>query len=374
MALARAGGISFTRATRTDEPDLRRLLRETPMGGRYQVTLEREPDAFASALGAELAHDFIIARCDDSNEAIGLCERIVHACYVDGMPARLPYIGALRIVPQHRHRISLVRAGFDALRRLPTDPRDLPFALTSIAADNAPALRLLTAGLPGLPRYTPAGQLSTLFLRPRRARQTHAAIAPANVSDLASVARFLQNTGITRQFEPVWSEADLQALGVYGLAPSNFLVARRGDSIIGTIAVWDQRSHRQVVVRRYPAAVASLRPLINAAAPLLRAPPFPAMNMPINMAALSHVAVAQGDETEPTFLALVDAGLDQAWRRGFRTAMIGLETDGRWHRAIAGRHRCVTYETQLFLVHWPEDNAVLPTGTDRPVHPEVALF
>lgn len=374
MILARAGGVTFIRATRADEPDVRRLLRETPMGGRYQVMLQREPDAFASGFGSARAHEFIIARRDDGSEAIGLCERIVHDCYVDGVPARLPYIGALRIVPQHRHRISLVRAGFDALRRLPADPRDLPFALTSIAADNAPAVRLLTAGLPGLPRYTPAGQLSTLFLRTRRARQPHAAIAPADASDLASVARFLQRTGATRQFAPVWSEPDLQALGGYGLAPSNFLVARRGDDIIGTIAVWDQRSYRQAVVRSYPAAVATLRPLLNAAAPLLRFPAFPAKGVPIDMAALSHVAVAQGDEAERTLLTLVDAALDQAWRRGFRTAMIGLDTDGRWHRAIAGRHRCVTYETRLFLVHWPGDNAALPTSTDRPVHPEVALL
>lgn len=374
MALARAGGVTFTRATRADEPDVRRLLRQTPMGGRYRVTLEREPDAFAGGFGLTRAHDFIIARRDDGSEAIGLCERIVHDCYVDGVPARLPYIGALRIVPQHRHRISLVRAGFDALRRLPADPRDLPFALTSIAADNAPAVRLLTAGLPGLPRYTPVGQLTTLFLRPRRARRTRATIAPADASDLSSVARLLQHTGATRQFAPVWSEPDLQALGGYGLAPSNFLVARRGNDIIGTIAVWDQRSYRQAVVRSYPAAVATLRPLLNAAAPLLRTPPFPAMNVPINMAALSHIAVAQGDEAERTFMALVDAALDQAWRRGFRTAMIGLETDGGWHRALAGRHRCVSYETQLFLVHWPDDNAVLPTSTDRPVYPEVALL
>ena len=36
----------FSLASESDEPDLRRLLRENRLGGRYQITFEREADAF----------------------------------------------------------------------------------------------------------------------------------------------------------------------------------------------------------------------------------------------------------------------------------------------------------------------------------------
>lgn len=344
-----AGGVTFAVAGPADEADIRRLLRDNPLGGRYGISLEREPDAFAGHAGT-----YILAR--HHGTAIGLCERVVHPVFLDGQVRLLPYLGALRVAPGHRHRLPVLRGGFAALRGL-EQPDDLPFALTAITADNTPARRLLTAGLPGLPLYQPLADYATLALRPRRGRVA-ADIATATAADLSELAGFLHRLGLGHPFAPVWTEDDLRRLGA-----ENLLISRGADGIRGCLAVWDQRAVRQVVVRRYPPLLGRLRPLANLAAPLLGLPRLPAPGMAIPQAVLSAVAVEKDDPA--VLLALVAAALDQAARRGLAAVLFGCAAAHPWRAAVRRRYRALEYRTALFLVHWQEAVAV-PAGLPRP--------
>ena len=362
--------LSFSLATAGDEPDVRRLLRENALGGTFEITLEREPDAFAGDVAGSNNHAFVLAREASSGQAVGLCDRVVRAAYVDGAARPLPYIGALRVAHSHRRRIGVLRGGFAMLRNVER-AGELPFALTSITSDNAVARRLLTAGVPGLPLYRPVGDFSTFALRPRRARVAPD-IAPASAQDLPEIARFLQAGNARLQFAPVWTLVHLQALGAAGLMPENFLLARQRGSICGCLAVWDQRAFRQTVIRRYPPWLARLRPLANLAAPLLGLPQFPQPGATLNQAVLSHLAVAEDDT--PTFLALVTAALDQAALRGFDMAILGFASARPWRDALRRARRTLEYCTSLYLAHWPEAAAqVAALGTGMP-HPELGLL
>lgn len=372
--LARIGSVVFVRAGQDDEPEVRRLLRETPVGGRYQVTLEREPDAFRSGFGLARAHDFVLARDEAAAQYIGVCERIVHDAFIDGAPRRLAYLGALRVAASHRNRIGLLRGGFAAIRTLSRDDYATPYALTSIATDNSPALRILTAGIAGLPRYHALGDYVTLFLRTRAtSREAISMVSAMRPGEEAEVASFLQKSLRRYQFATCWTAADIEALADRGLPPGNILIARRGAAIVGTIAVWDQRAVRQAVVRRYPAAIAWTRPILDLAARLIDAPTLPPPGQPIPMAALSHLALAEEDDAE-TLLVLLAAALDLARGQGLPTVMIGFGAESQWRRIIARRYRALAYDTRLFLVHWPEDGADIAALTRRPPNVDVALL
>lgn len=344
-----AGGVTFAVAGPADEADIRRLLRDNPLGGRYGLSLEREPDAFAGHAGT-----YILARYH--GEAIGLCERVVHPVFVDGQERRLPYLGALRVAPSHRHRLPVLRGGFAALRGLER-PDELPFALTAITADNTPAHRLLTAGLPGLPLYQPLTDYATLALRPRRMALA-ADIAAADATDLPELAAFLHRVNAGHPFAPVWKEKDLRNLGA-----EHLLISRGTAGIRGCLAVWDQRAVRQVVVRRYPPLLGRLRPLVNLAAPLIGLPRLPAPGEAIRQAILSAVAVEKDDPA--VLLALVAAALDQAARRGLEAVLFGCAAAHPWREVLRRRYRALEYRTTLFLVHWPEAVPV-PSGLPRP--------
>jgi hypothetical protein len=246
-----AGNLLFSVARGEDDADIRRLFRENALGGWVRLSLEREPAAFDADFGLSRSHAFIIARDRATGAVIGICERSVRDAFIDGEIRPLPYLGSLRVAPAHRHRIRVLRGGFAAVRALLGEPSDLPFALTSITADNESARRVLCSGLPGLPTYRPVGELSTFALR-----TASAALPPgveqATPDDIAAIAVLLQRSYRRFQFAPVWTATDLrQLIAAGGLRSGDFLVVRRGPGVCACLAVWDQSIAKQTVVRGY---------------------------------------------------------------------------------------------------------------------------
>jgi hypothetical protein len=366
-----AGNLAFAVAQREDEPDVRRLLRDNALDGWVRLSLEREPDAFAADFGLSRSHAFIVARDRATGEAVGICERSVRDAFVDGEIRRLPYLGSLRVAPAYRHRIRVLRGGFEAVRSLLHKTSDLPFALTSITADNDKAARVLCAGLPGLPTYRPAGELATFAIRTRE-RSMPPGIERATPADLAAIAVLLQRAYRRFQFAPVWRAADLARLiATGGLRIDDVLIVRRGPGLRACLAVWDQRSAKQTVVRGYVPWLGRLRPLVNLAAPLMSMPRLPPPGSPLAQVYLSHVAVEGDDPT--VFRSLLAAGLTLARRRGFEVALTGFAA-GHPFAAEVRRHRAASYRSLLHLVHRQEAQPLIEAMAPRLPHPEIAVM
>jgi hypothetical protein len=365
------GSLVFAVAGRADEPEVRRLLRENALGGGIELSLEREPDAFAAEVGLARSHAFIIARDRATGSAVGLCERSVRDAFVDGEVRRLPYLGSLRVAPGYRHRVGVLKGGFAAVRALLDDPADLPFALTAITADNAAARRLLCAGLPGLPTYRPVGELTTYALC-TVARPFAPEIESATATDLPAIAVLLQRIYRGYQFAPLWHAADLERLiAVGGLRIDDILIVRRGPGVRACLAVWDQSGAKQTIVRGYAPWLGRLRPLLNLAAPLIAMPHLPPVGAALRHAYLSHVAV-EGDDVA-LFRTLLRAGLTRARRRGCELALIGLATGHPFAAALA-RRRAIRYRSLLHLVSWPDAPARFDLPAPRLPHPEIAVM
>ena len=363
-----SGDLAFSVATREDDADIRRLLRENALGGWVRLALEREPDAFAADFGLSRSHAFIVARERATGEAIGICEQSVRDAFIDGEIRQLPYLGSLRVAPSYRRRIRVLRGGFAAVRALLGNRAALPYALTAITADNHAAQRVLCAGLPGLPRYRPAGMLSTFALR-TAITAVPSEVEPATSADLPAIAVLLQRAYRRFQFAPVWRAADIaRLLATGGLRIDDFLVVRRGPGLRGCLAVWDQSIARQTVVRDYVPWLGRLRPLINLAAPLASLPRLPAPGSTLAQVYLSHVAVE--DDDPAVFRALLAAGSTLARKRGFEIALIGFAA-GHPFAAVVARARPITYRSLLYLVHWPDAELAI---SDRLAHPEIALL
>ncbi len=360
------GPYRFARATPGDTDEINRLLAENPMDGRVQVSLEHAPDPFAADFGLSDNHVAILAR-HQGGQAVGYCERTTWDAFVNGAPAKLPYLGALRVAEAHRSRIRVLRGGFAALRDAER-PDEAGFALTSVAEDNAPARRVLTAGIDGLPRYTELGRFVTLFLRARRGALP-AGIRPARAEDLPRIAALLNRVGRTRNFAPVWSAESLAALGRSGLTPGDFLLAEEAGEITGCAALWDQSTRRQAVVRGYAGPLGRFRPLANAVAPFTGMPHMPAVGERIKQAAISHLAARDGRLVAPLL-----AGLrGRAYRRGIATLFLGLPASDPTLETIRKRMRAVELVTRLYAVHWPETPAPA-LDPALPIHPEAGLM
>jgi len=363
------GDVVIRFATQAEEPDVRRLLREIPLGGEFQITLEREPDALAGYCGLGGSHYVLIGYDRASGEAAGMGELSIREMYVDGAVRQVPYFSGLRVRPGFRRRIGAFRQIFGMFKTVDAIAESVGFA--SITSDNSNARRLLEAGLPGLPVFRPLWDFSTFVMKPRRAA-ANLRISRATREDYPLLASFLQRCNARFQLSEVWSAAALDSLREFGLLPHNFLIARKDGQITGCLAVWDQRAFKQTVVRKYPSYIRRLRPLINLAAPLLRSPHLPPIGEKIEQITFSHLALAQEDPQ--LFTDLLDAGLDDVAKRGGEAAVIGFASDRPLREALMGRFKAVEYRTSLCVVFWPEaaERARLDTG--KLPHPELALL
>lgn len=343
------------------------MLRDVALGGEWSIALTREPDGLGGPHLPGERQDIIIARDTATGAPVGLCERVVRPSWLGGEVVDLPYLGALRIAPSHRHRIAILRGGFAMLRDQCARVSDYPVAFTSITSDNAPARRLLTAGVRGLPGYTPLCDFSTFALRPRAAAPDPA-ITPAAEGDMAALAAFLAPIMARRDLAPVWSEAGLRTLS----AEARLLVLRESGVITGCIALWDERRHRQAVLVDCPPLLRRLRAPANLAFRLRGLPAIPKVGAVIDQACLAICAAL--DDCPARFLRLVRAALDEAQRSDLGAVMVGLPADHPWRTALKAALPAIEYRTSLFAVGWPED-ANFAEGIDPArVFPEVALL
>ncbi len=348
-----------------DEPAFRALLRG-PMGGAVRVALEREPDARLAA-AVEGDRHFAMVVKDAAGGVVATGSRAVRTVWLDGAPARLGYIGQMRRAPAATAATGpILRAGFEVLRSTRTEG-ELPFDLTSIAADNVPARRLLERGMRGVPPYRPLGELVTCAVPTRGGVRRGPPVLPG-AGRTAEIVACLGRFGTRHQLAPVWTAEDLaDPERCRGL--DDFRVVADGD-VRACAALWDQRAFKQTRVHGYAPPLSRLRPLLN---PLLRLrglPPLPPPGATLAAAFLSHVAV-DGDDPA-AFRALLDHARAAARARGIDWLVTAF-VDGHPLLAPLLSTRPRTYRTVLYALPWTPD-APLPDLAVRGLHAEAAVL
>jgi hypothetical protein len=284
------------------------------------------------------------------------------------------YLSQLRVEGGYRRRRRLLAGAYDLLaaRR---GPDEEPFDLTSIMADNEPALRLLGAGVPGLPTYRPLERFVTVVIpawRPPRWR--HGPPAEAGRREhVEEIAGCLERNARRAQFARRWRPVDLvSAERCPGLRPEDFRLAFDGGNLRGMAALWDQTSFKQVVVRGYAPALARWRRWINRGAWLVGAPSLPEPGTALPHAYLSHVAV-DGDDTT-VFEGLLCVILHEARRRRYSYVVAGFAERHPFLAVVRRRCRAREYASLLHVVHGEEGARAASRLDGRMPHVEVALL
>jgi len=300
----------------------------------------------------------------------------VRSIFFNGREARLGYLSQLRIQPGYRLRIRKIAEGWRYLEQSRRQD-ELPFDLASILADNRLALRFFQRGLPGLPKAVPLESLTTLVMPSRQLRRPGppegVQIETGHEGRLVEILGCLDRNGRKHQFAPVWTVEDLRSYQrCRDLHMSDFLVALRAGRVVGCLALWDQRSFRQMVIRGYGPWIGWLRPWINLVAPLLGTPRLPPTGQTLPWAFLSHVAVDNDDEQ--VLVALVGAACREARQRGIEALLVGLATRnpmlGRLRRAF----RAQEINSILHAIAFSENGDIVPQLDGRVPHVEIAVL
>lgn len=312
-----------------------------PMEGAIRLALTRAPSPRRASEVEGDRYRLVTARHPHSGALVGMGVRTVRDVFFAGRPARVGYLGQLRVVD---------RVGFgrwrDGFRRLldAREPDELGFDLTTIAADNQVARRLLERGLRGLPAYRQVGEITTLVFSTAGARGL--ATRTATAADLDAIVDRLAADGARFVLAPRWSRQDLQPEGrCVGLSLDDFLLVEDAGRLRGGVAIWDQRAFKQVVVAGYAGWLALLRPVLN---PWLRLAGQPRLPRPGTLA-LAYLSHFSADDAAAA-IALVAAARARARQRGLEQLVLSLSSR---HPRLAAIRRAVParrYLTGLYAV------------------------
>jgi hypothetical protein len=331
-------GVILRPALPEDHEALECLVRETFMGKSIRIGFERDPDYFA---GAKVQADDLCvwAAFEKSGRAVGLFSAGTRSVWLGG-ETRMRYLSDLRIHPDYRGK-SLLARGFHALRESVFRPGE--WAQTLVLEDNSSALEILTSGRAGLPIYHPAGRyVSWILPEQRLSCPGGILVRRATADDVEAMQDELDQSMKRRSFAAVNHLSDLGGPQWNGLSISDFLVAERGNDLVGTMAVWDQSSFQRLRIQGYSKVIDAMRPVWNLGANLKL--PAPGEILPLVKA--TSIACANDD---PAILrAMLKAALTSL---GAKSLLIGFSADDPLCEAMKGLKGRMDHGRH-FLVGW----------------------
>ncbi|NOS69841.1 MAG: hypothetical protein HOP33_07915 [Verrucomicrobia bacterium] len=363
--------VQFSLATRADDFEIRRLLRENPMPGAISLSLEREPDYFADADVPGEQKQTIVAREADRVVCVGSCTTRLR--FVNGQPRRVGYLGGLRLDASVAGRFDILRRGYEFFRELQTEsPADFHF--TSIAADNLRARSFLERCVRGMPRYEFVGEFATLLIGAPSTASASSASHPQRAEPVLGapqLANSLNHHNQHLQLAPHWTNEQLQSLGPLGLRAEDFYAGPEGNNQVAA-ALWDQRSFKQTVIRGYAPWLAVTRPALNLLARISGNPRLPAVGAILLNAFISHLAVASDDKV--SLLTLVAKLQATAKLRDIELLTLGFAANDPRLAIVQKQFRCREYRSRLYVVRWPGIGGAAEELDGRILAPEVALL
>lgn len=358
----RRGRLQFAVASREDDADIRRLLRESLLAGAISLSFEREPDYFADTIVPFESKQTIVARDGGELVCMGSCS--VRSRFINGRESRVGYLGGLRLARGHAGQVEILRAGYEFFHQLQAEaPADYYF--TSIAADNHRARRVLERGLPGMPAYQFLGDLVTVLIPARKLSNSQPARVASEV-DLVDWAGRLNEFNRSFQLAPVWSAEELSALSQLGLQREHFIQSGKASA-----AIWDQSSFKQTVVREYTPGLKRLRPWANAWASIAGGIRLPQLGAVIRNAYLSHLVTDASPEHLADLLRLAQSRAGEA---ALEMLTVGFAASDPRLSIVRKHFRVREYLSRIYLVHWPDCGRTAGEWEQRLLAPEVALL
>ncbi|MCC6930451.1 MAG: hypothetical protein IT359_15805 [Gemmatimonadaceae bacterium] len=380
-----------TSVVRDDDAAIRALLRASVIPGAVRVAFTREPDYFAGDALAGGEDHAVVARHGGRLVGLGRCS--VYPLFRNGAPARVAYLGELRLAPGTANGVRLLRDGYAALAE---SVGEVEACFTSITNDNVRARSVLErGGRLGLPAYAPIASLVTLVapVAPVALVAPAAPLAPAagfamaapvrsahpphhvaaggadRRADVADGLAFLARHAPDRQLALQWDDDRLARLARHGFTGDDLVIVRRGGAVVAAGGIWDQRPFRQVVVDGYAAALQLARPAVNLWCRLTRRPALPPPGSVLAQGALLGATVSAPGDWRVLWPAL------QACARARGIAWLTVARDARDPElpVLRALTRAREYHTTLYDVALGRRSPAAAWDS-RLVRPEVGLL
>lgn len=344
---------NFYLAGRDDDPEIRKLLAESPMPGRVGVAFEREPDFFSGCSVTGHNQRVYIGRETDSGELAFLAVTANIPRYIEGKTKTIGYLGQLRVADKYQGCFIPLRAMEFLHEHEDYKGPDLFFSVVS-KENITPRTIFAEHPRPLFPKSIQIGNLYTAGItvgRKRKDKKSPFTIHRGTPSLLDEVISFLNREGARKQLYPCYSREDFTEKGLTrGFKLEDMRIACRNGEIIGTVGFWDQSAYKQSVVTSYDRSLRILKPFYNTIStvisPFNGMHPLPKIGQPIISAYAAFICIR--DDNLSVFRALLDTVYNLAVSRGKHHLLVGLAKNDPL-LTVAKKYRHIAYYSSIHL-------------------------
>lgn len=344
----------FRLAHQSDDPQLRKLMRETIVPGHIRIAYSREPNFFEAYRDIDDSTQVIIA--EDNGQIGGIACRSIRSLLVNGKPSTIGYLSGLRLKPSAQNSTTLAR-GYSYLKILHAD-KQTPVYLTTIIHGNNKARDILTSGRAKLPAYIPMGIFLTHVCPVKRSSvppvmQDRFQIQPATEISPQELTDYLFREGSKRQFFPVHKSNGHTSGMLRSIGLGNVFVAQTQGKIVGTIGVWNQEKSKQHIIAGYSLFLRALRPLLNLSLWARNYHTLPRVGGALRCGTAALICIQNNDIA--VLRALLRHALSVAASKGLHQLAVGLHERDPLLPAL-NEFLHVVYRSWLYLVCWNGDS------------------
>ena len=359
-------------AAPVDNAALIELAASCPMNGEMSLRMDRGPDFFA--LNRLEGDRWNVAVADHGGKVVGCIAMSERNVYVNGRPTRTGYVGDFKVHPAHRDTRIADALSLRAEVWFGSLPPAAPIFITVLAGNRAMERRL--AGPRGVASFQKLGTIRThsvpILWRRRQRQQGSMRVDRARWSDLDDMVALWSTVAPLRQLAPILSASSLAEWirKAPGLDIASYRVARspRGE-LLGFLAVWDQRSFKQLTVVGYSPRMNTARLAFNSLCPFFGVERLPKAGSPLECVTVANICVPS--DRSDVLKAILTSGYDELRRTSCSFMNVGLDVRDPLSEAMSG---FLAQPTDVNAYMMRIRSGVVPEPLDgRPIHYEIGL-
>ena len=325
-------------ATGADNRGCLELFSAIPMRGDLVLSTQREPDFF-SLYAMQRVEPFTYVGDDERGGLVGMATALIREGWLDGAPARVGYLGDLRVrFDRGRNFARFFGDFFDVL----CERTNCSAYYTAILTSNRAAMNALTkrkAKRVNQPYYQRLHAFDAVSVQLTRARSPSASIRvrSATAADLPRLVEVLATQHRERPFGYRYDQGELEhRLAKWpGFTLEDTLVAEdTSGGLLGLTTIWDPSPVKRYRVHAYEGSMKWVKRGFNLAASLARWPKLPEPGGEFRYAYLSNVWVK--DQSPATFRALLEHAYARLQPRGFHFFTFELDEHDPLEPALKG--------------------------------------
>lgn len=333
----RVRGVTPRLATQADNAACLELFSAVPMRGELVLSTQREPDFFA-LYSMQKVNAYTYVGDDERGGLVGMATALVRDGWLDGAPARVGYLGDLRIrFDRGRHFGRFFGEFFDALC---TETKCDTY-ITSILSSNRAAMNALTrrkGKRTQQPYYSKLQNIEAVSVQLTRTRtpSTNVKVRSATAADVPQLIEVLASSHRSRPFGYRYDEGELEHRLAHwpGFSLDDTLLAVDGDRILACCTVWDPSLVKRYRVHAYEGSMKWVKRGFNFAASVARWPKLPEPGGEFRYAYLTNLFVR--DESPMVFRALLEHAYARLQPKGFHFFTFELHENDALSSALRG--------------------------------------